>query len=138
MGYPYGPDAIVLNASLKYEQLGKWNIEGSLFYMAHGTHDRWTVWSKVYNQENVGENKPPKHTTPTTSHDTENHKYGDVENRNSVSHTFSAGIRGSINLINSLQLYTEVDYILITNPNNNNNNRPISDVQLTLGLSYAL
>ncbi|MGI6440112.1 MAG: hypothetical protein ACOX0W_07605 [Sphaerochaetaceae bacterium] len=135
LGYPYGPDALVLNAHISYDVPRKWSITGSLFYMMHGTHDQWTLWSRVYSDP--GESKPPYHSTPTTTHDTENHRYDDVSDRNAVSHTFSLGLQGEYNILSSLKVYGEVDYVLIVNPGNNSSRSPISDIQLTAGISYA-
>ncbi|MFA6821488.1 MAG: hypothetical protein WCR26_04760 [Sphaerochaetaceae bacterium] len=51
LGYKYGPDAIVVNFNTGYRQFGKWFAESNFFFMLHGTHDKWTTWSYVYNED---------------------------------------------------------------------------------------
>lgn len=136
LGYEYGPDAITFNLNLGYKQLNKWNVEGNIFYMLHGTHDKWTMWSRV----GTGSSSfPIYHTTPTTSHDTNN--YGDLnatDERDSVSRTFVIGVKGGYTILKNFDVYAQVDYINIVNPKNISINEPWNDVQITLGLSYSL
>lgn len=40
LGYQYGGDAVVYNGNIGYRRFGKWSVEGNLFYMLHGTHDK--------------------------------------------------------------------------------------------------
>ncbi len=136
LGYEYGPDAITFNLNLGYKQLNKWNVEGNIFYMLHGTHDKWTMWSRVGADESS--TYPPFHSTPTTSHDTDN--YGDLNTdaRDSVSRTFVIGVKGGYTILKNFDVYAQVDYINIVNPKNISTNAPWNDVQITLGLSYSL
>jgi len=66
MGYQYGCDAIVYNGNIGYKQFGKWYVSMNLFYIVHGTHDKWTLWADVSSaslyvstpstQHNIGNN----------------------------------------------------------------------------------
>ena len=83
LGYKYGGDAIVGNFSVDYKDYGKWNVGGNLFFMAHGTFDQWTVWTRINPGE--GHDYPvdnPK--TPTTSHVTYNQRDDAASDRDSV------------------------------------------------------
>ncbi len=131
LGYQYGGDAVVINANAGYKVFGKWSVEGNLFYMLHGTHDKWTHWSYIQPGNDV--------STPTTEHDNGNN--GDLTanaTRNAVSKTLAASVKGGYTILPSLNVYGQLDYISITNPGNISTNAPISDVQVTLGVSYSL
>ena len=136
IGYQYGPDAIVLNARVGYEEIGKWNVEGNFFYMWHGTHDKWTMYSGV--AAGSGSNYPPYASTPTDEHTQGN--YGDLnaDKRNAVSRTLALGVRGGYSILHNLDVYGQVDYIHVANPGNKRENAPIQDMQVTVGIRYVL
>ena len=132
IGYQYGPDAIVLNGNIGYREFGKWYAEGNIFYMFHGTHDKWTKWTHF----DIGDTYIP---TPTDDHLTGN--YGDKDaqaNRDAVSQTLVVGVKGGYTLLPGFDVYAQADYINIMNPGNISSNPAISDVQLTFGVSYSL
>ena len=132
LGYQYGGDAIVYNGSLGYKRFGKWSVEGDFFYMIHGTHDKWTLWTTTGTPDLVD-------TTPTTHHNTGNN--GDLSastTRDAVSKTLVLGLKGAYTIIRNLDAYGELDYIHIQNPGNVSTNAPIHDLQLTMGISYSL
>ncbi len=132
MGYRYGCDAIVYNATLGYKQFGKWYASANFLFMMHGTHDKWTLWTDVSDASlNV--------STPTTHHDTGNN--GDLSAstaRNAASMTTIVGLKGGYSIVKNLDVYLEADYIYIKNPGNVSTNAPIHDLQLTAGISYSL
>ena len=130
LGYQYGGDAVVINANAGYKVFGKWSVEGNLFYMLHGTHDKWTLWSYVEPSTNVN--------TPSTEHNNENNMDPDAQDRDAVSKTLAASVKGGYTILPSLNVYGQLDYISIVNPGNLSTNAPISDVQVTLGVSYSL
>lgn len=132
IGYQYGPDAIVLNGNIGYREFGKWYAEGNIFYMLHGTHDKWTKWTHF----DIGDTYIP---TPTDDHLTGN--YGDKDaqaNRDAISQTLVVGVKGGYTLLPGFDVYAQADYINIMNPGNISSNPAISDVQLTFGVSYSL
>ncbi|MDD5075709.1 MAG: hypothetical protein PHS18_01340, partial [Sphaerochaetaceae bacterium] len=139
IGYQYGPDAIVLNGNVGYKQFGKWFAEGNVFYMLHGTHDKWTLWSYVDNGDGTADDHPIYIPTPTGDHQTANN--GDLNaqaNRNAVSKMLAIGVKGGYTVLEDLDVYAQADFIHIVNPGNISSTAPISDVQLTFGVSYSL
>ncbi|MBN2859619.1 MAG: hypothetical protein JXK93_05065 [Sphaerochaetaceae bacterium] len=133
LGYEYGNDAIVLNAQVGFREYGKFNASLNLFYMMHGTYDAWTLWD-----EEDETNGTSLATTPTEVHDPENNMDSDVSDRDSVSHTLVIGARGDYLVVDTLSVYGQLDWINITNPGNISTADELSDVQLTIGLSYKL
>ncbi|MCH3919300.1 MAG: hypothetical protein LKE39_02210 [Sphaerochaeta sp.] len=133
LGYKYGGDAIVGNLNVKYAVPFRWSVSGNLFYMAHGTHDKWTVWTQVNTEGMVNQ------TTPTTHHQTGNQKDSSATTtRDSVWHTFVAGVNGAMNFGHGFSGFLQTDYIMMVNPGNIAANGLIQDVQITLGVSYSM
>lgn len=138
LGYQYGSDAVVLNGNVGYREFGKWFAEGNIFYMLHGTHDKWTLWSEVYTDASSGVGKPPVLSSPTEMHYTENHGDPDAgTDRNAVSKTLVAGVKGGYTILPGLDVYAQGDFISIKNAGNIDGT-DISDIQLTIGVSYSL
>jgi hypothetical protein len=144
LGYRWGGDAAVVNARVGYEVFGKWSLTGNFMLMAHGTFDRYTIWSHV----NVS--APPYNAvTPTTSHPDESaNKTSDTETtgsyadpsagmRDAVSYTSAFSLLGSRNVWRNFSVYGQVDLVYIVNPRNIQDNPPIQDIQFTLGLTFA-
>lgn len=128
LGYKYGGDAIVCNINAGYKVYNMWNVEGNLFYMAHGTHDKWTCWNQVTPETYDG--------TPTHKHHTDNHK-GDVSGRNAIAHYFVFGLCGSYNFFDCLKMNVQFDAVNIWNAGNIYG-QYLFDAQLTVGLTYSL
>ena len=97
LGYKYGGDAIVMNGNLGYKQFGKWSMEGNVFYMIHGTHDKWTTWGAQ------GDSAQDTETTPTTTHVTANNGDLNADERDSASYTFVVGMRGGYMILRNLK-----------------------------------
>lgn len=135
LGYEYGNDAIVLNGQVGFREFGKFNASLNVFYMMHGTYDAYTLWV-----DEDGTNGTSEVTTPTESHDPENNMADstDTAARNSVEKTLVIGARGDYQILDTLSVYGQLDYINITNPGNVSSADAQSDVQLTVGLSYTL
>lgn len=131
MGYEYGGDAIVYNANFGYKQFGKWNIAANFFFMEHGTFDQWTCWTDVSDASDDV-------STPTTTHVTDNNGDLNTSDRNAVAYTTIVGLKGGYTIMRNFDIYLEADYIYIKNPGNVSANDPISDFQLTAGISYSL
>lgn len=128
LGYKFGGDAIVCNINAGYKIYDEWNVEGNLFYMAHGTHDKWTCWNRVTPSTYEG--------TPTSTHHSENHK-GDVSSRNAVAHYFVLGLCASYNFFDNLKVNMQFDAVNIWNAANIAG-AYLFDAQLTMGLTYTL
>ncbi|GAB1432775.1 hypothetical protein MASR2M29_14000 [Spirochaetota bacterium] len=135
IGYPFGPDAIVLNANAAYKELGKWNLAANMFYMWHGTHDKWTLWDYV---QPDGETGTPYVPSPTEQHYTENNSDANYAARDSVSRLFVFSLKGGYTILPGLETYAQMDVIHIVNPKNISSNAAISDLQFSIGFSYSL
>ena len=129
LGYKYGGDAVVANLNAGFRASSSWHVEGNAFFMLHGTHDKWTLWA----YENPGE----KTETPTSSHRTGNNKDDDADLRNAVSKTLVLGVNGGYDFNNGFEVNAQLDFISIWNSGNIKEDRPITDLQLTLGAGYS-
>ncbi len=132
LGYKYGGDAIIGNLNVGYEVPGKWSASANFFFMKHGTHDRYTVWTRIDNETYMNQ------TSPTKTHQTDNYNDPDYAQRDAASTTIVAGLYGSYILPWGFTAGAQVDFVSITNPGNRTANGRISDVQITLMLSYNL
>ncbi len=136
LGYKYGGDAIVANLNGGFRVFGSWYIEGNVFYMVHGTHDKWTCWSYVGNGDG---SYPVNPSTPSTEHATGNHKDPNAKaTRNAVSHTLVAGVNGGYTVLPGLNVFGQLDFINVWNPGNVKAASVLFDMQLTVGLSYTI
>ncbi len=133
LGYEYGGDAIVYNINGGYREFGAWSVEANLFFMRHGTHDKWTVWGAQ------SDGAPDIQTTPTSSHVTENNgDLGAQVIRNSESQTLVAGVKGAYKLGKNTEFYAQADYVHIAFPGNIASAAAIQDLQLTVGCAFTL
>ena len=115
LGYTYGPDAVVANLKAGWTTTDlRLSVEGSFFYMAHGTHDAWTKWTTVGGNENYQYDK----SSPTTKHTTYNAKYTDYASRNSVEKTSVLGINATYKATSWLSLLAQADLVSIKNYGN--------------------
>ena len=142
LGYPFGPDAIVINANAGYKEFGSWNVSTNFFYMWHGTHDKWTLWSKVQPEGTAfaqgDDDKIPYIKSPTDKHWTMNQGDPNYDKRDSVAKTLIFGVKGGYTILPGFEVYAQTDLIHIVNPKNISANPAITDLQLTVGLSYTL
>lgn len=130
LGYKYGGDAVVANFNAGYRSADSWHAEFNAFFMLHGTHDMWTLWSKV---------KAADYTSgPTESHITGNNKDATAQStRNAVSKTLVVGVNGGYVLDNGISLNCQLDCITVWNPGNVKSASPVSDIQLTVGVGFS-
>jgi hypothetical protein len=137
LGYRWGGDAIVLNANAGYQVFGQWNAKANLMVMIHGTHDKWTYWSRVYLDDDEHASDAHNVSTPTTEHQTSNAADSDVSDRNAASVTTALSLLGSWNLpwVKGLSVYGQGDFIYVVNKDNVEG-KSASDLQFTLGVSY--
>ncbi len=133
MGYQYGCDAMVANCRVSYERLGSFTLTGNLFYMAHGTHDQFTIWSQIDNAT--------VHSgwLPSSSHETDNQYDRNAKaKRNALCHTFVAGINGSCSLMRGISAFGQMDWLLVKNPGNISKSGIRQDLQITLGFEWKV
>ena len=132
LGYRYGGDAVVGNLNVRYEVPQKWNVGANLFLMKHGTHDKYTAWTRIDNATYMNQ------TAPTTTHQTANYNDAEANTRDAASTTFVAGFFGSCKLPWGFTAGCQLDFVSIKNPGNRTANGSVSDIQITLMLSYNL
>ena len=132
LGYKYGGDAIVGQVSMSYRKPNEWELGARLFYMSHGTHDQWTVWTRVNGEyENV--------TTPTDHHQTANNKDPNAQGtRNAVSHTIDLGLDATIWLPYGFSIGTTLDFVGVVNAGNVKSPDLLFDIQWTLSVAWSL
>jgi len=135
LGYRWGGDAVVLNAGATYRSFGNWEAGAKIFFMAHGTHDKWTTWSAVYATDS--EDEPKDYAAPTTTHDTPNSADDNASSRNAIAYTTAFSLLGNWNFWKGFSVYGEADFIYVANFRNIKG-RSAGDVQLTLGVTYSL
>ena len=70
LGYKYGGDLKALNFNVGYRFDSKLSVEANVFYMMHGTHDKWTGWNAVGTE--AGLNSVDSTKAPTTKHESYN------------------------------------------------------------------
>lgn len=128
LGYKYGGDAVVANLNAGFRTTS-WHVESNAFFMLHGTHDKWTIWDYVYPGDEI--------SGPTTSHKTGNNKDADANLRNAVSKTLVLGVNGGYDFSNGFEVNAQLDFISIWNSGNIKQDKPITDLQLTLGAGYS-
>ena len=138
LGYKYGGDAIVLNLNSSVKNYGKWNIQSNIFYMLHGTFDKYTCWDVIDLPANESSYITPT-TTPSNSQNTTSSREpsSDYASRNAVEKTLVIGASASYNVSENLSCFVQIDYININNYQNVLDEKS-SDVQLVLSLSYSL
>ena len=117
-GYTYGPDAVVANLKAGWTTADlRLSVEGSLFYMAHGTHDQWTMWTPIGgSEEDYNANK----SSPTDKHTSYNAKYDykSVNTDLAVEKTFVCGINASYKVLSWLTAMVQADFVSIKNYGN--------------------
>ena len=132
LGYRWGGDAIVAQLSASYRRPDSFFAGASLFYMAHGTHDKWTVWTRVNGDYN-------NVTTPTTEHQTENNYPGNnAEERDSVRHVIDVGLNGGVYLPYGFSIYTDIHFMTVVHPGNVKANGAVFDMQWSLGIAWSI
>ena len=137
LGYRYGADSIVANLNIEWNKPGSLTLSANAFFMAHGTHDKWTKWSEIGGS---GEEEWKKTSaTPTSKHETGNYRYSDDELalRNSVCYTLDLGAFCQYQVNEKLRIYGQADFIQIWNVYNRKDIND-SDAQFVIGLRYSL
>ena len=135
LGYKYGPDSIVANLNVEWKKINFLTLSANAFFMAHGTHDKWTNWSEVggSGEENWKKNS----VTPTSGHETKNYRYDDAQSRNAVCYTLDLGLFCQYHIRENLKVYGQADFIRIWNVYNIKDENA-SDGQFVVGFKYSL
>jgi hypothetical protein len=140
IGYRWGNDAQVFNLNANFRVFGEWNAGINFLIMNHGTFDKWTLYQEV-TRADYDSSKPdynPIQSAPTSS-GRENNADSDAENRDAVLHLYALSLSGAWNLpwVKGLSVYGQTDFLWVVNPGNYKENAPVSDFQVTLGVSYV-
>ena len=133
LGYKHGPDSIVANLNVEWKKPNFLTLSANAFFMAHGTHDKWTKWSIVGGNEDWNETS----VTPTSKHETENYRYDDAQSRNAVCYTLYLGFFCQYQIKENLKVYGQADFIRIWNVYNIKDENA-NDAQFVVGLKYSL
>ena len=135
-GYTFGPDAVVANLKAGWTTADlRLSVEGSIFYMAHGTHDAWTMWTPIGGSaEDYDANK----SSPTDKHTSYNAKY-DYKSGNmnlAVQKTFVCGVNASYRFFSWLTAMVQADFVSISNYGNIPDVSQ-NDVQIVAGATFS-
>ncbi len=134
IGYKYGPDTLVANLSASWEK-DRLTLGAKTFFMMHGTHDLWTIWTKIP-AHTTEEDYKKQHSGITTDHsNTGNYRYDSVNERNSIWYTLDIGVSAEYELLDNLTLNAALDFVMMNNIYNVKGNNA-HDFQLILGVSY--
>ena len=135
LGYEYGCDAIVLQGTTGYKSFGKWEVEGRIFYMLHGTHDKNTLWKQGTSTD---PDDPTMVQTPTETPAAPGNQDPAADLRDAVEKTLLLEVKGRYRIVDTLAVYGQLDWIHVTNPDNFLANGTASDLQISAGVTYSL
>ncbi len=134
LGYKNGNDCAVANLNVGWKKPDVIAVSANCFFMAHGTHDKWTRWDNIGNHGEQQWNQAS--VTPTSTHETGNYRY-DVSDRNAVCYTLDIGLGCSWFVNDSLKLFAQADFICLWNSLNRQGINE-QDFQLVMGAKYSL
>ena len=136
LGYTYGPDSLVANLSAQWEK-GNLTVGGKFFFMAHGTHDIWTIWRNIPAHTSEEDYKK-QYSGITSDHSvTGNYRYGDsAKLRDSIWYTYDLGLSAQYSITKELAVSLSLDYVSMNNIYNLAHN-DASDFQVILGVTYS-
>lgn len=135
LGYRYGGDCTVADLNVEWKKSGLIAVSANAFFMAHGTHDKWTGWTETGGQGK--EQWDSTSATPTSAHESVNYRYSDAGDRNAACYTLDLGLGCSWNISSSLRLFGQADLMFLWNSYNVKGNRE-RDFQIVLGAAYSL
>ena len=134
LGYKHGNDCAVANLNVGWKKPDVIAVSANCFFMAHGTHDKWTRWDNIGNHGQ--EQWDQASVTPTSVHETGNYRY-DVSDRNAVCYTLDTGLGCSWFVNDSLKVFAQADFICLWNSLNRQGINE-QDFQLVIGAKYSL
>ncbi len=134
IGYTYGPDTLVASFALDWEK-DKLSLGGKTFFMMHGTHDLWTIWTEIPAHTSK-EDYSTQYSGITSSHAaTGNYRYSDAKERNAIWYTLDIGLSAEYEVLDNLTVNAAFDFVLMKNIYNVKGNNA-HDFQFILGVSY--
>lgn len=133
LGYQYGGDALVFNLNAGWNNYKNLSIEGNLFYMLHGTMDKWSIWTQIGDGTNPEYPKYDEIGSLTTSHPTDNKKDNeDAKTRDAISQTLVCGVNVTYKLKPTIKFFAQPDFVFVNNYGNHAGVQK-ADFQLALG-----
>lgn len=137
IGYKYGPDCMVANLDLSWEN-EKLSLGANALFMVHGTNDIWTKWRAVPAHTSEEDYKNQFSAPTTDASNTENFRYPSTEiaERNTRWITVDVGARCSYQVSDSLMLNVALDLVYM-NGVFNHCGETAFDAQLVIGGKYS-
>ncbi|MCQ2412108.1 MAG: capsule assembly Wzi family protein [Sphaerochaetaceae bacterium] len=137
IGYQYGPDCVVANLDLSWEN-EKLSLGANALFMAHGTNDIWTKWRKVPAHTSEEDFKNQFSAPTSSAANTENYRYpaSEVALRNTRWITMDFGARCSYEFTDALSLNMAFDLVAMKGVFNHSGSDAM-DVQMVLGGKYS-
>ena len=133
LGYQYGGDALVFNLNAGWNNYKNLSIEGNIFFMAHGTFDKWTNWSQIGNGSDPSVPKYDQFEGLTSTHPTYNKKdNADAQTRDAISQTLICGVNITYKVKPTVKLFAQQDVVFVNNYGNHAGVQKL-DFQLALG-----
>ena len=133
LGYTYGGDALVFNLNAGWNNYKNLSIEGNVFYMLHGTFDKWTTWTEIGDGSDPDYPKYDQFEGLTSTHPTYNKKDdADAQTRDAISQTLICGVNVTYKLKQTVKLFAQPDFIFVNNYGNHAGVQKL-DFQLALG-----
>ena len=137
LGYKYGGDALVFNLNAGWNNYKNLSIEGNIFYMLHGTMDKWSIWTQVGNGNDPNYPKYDEIGSLTTSHVTDNKKDNeDAKSRDAISQTLVCGVNVTYKLKPTIKFFAQPDFVFVNNYGNHAGVQK-ADFQLALGANFS-
>ena len=133
LGYKYGGDALVFNLNAGWNNYKNLSIEGNVFYMLHGTFDKWTTWTEIGDGSDPDYPKYDQFEGLTSTHPTYNKKdNADAQTRDAISQTLVCGVNVTYKVKPTVKLFAQQDVVFVNNYGNHAGVQKL-DFQLALG-----
>ena len=133
LGYKYGGDALVFNLNAGWNNYKNLSIEGNIFFMLHGTFDKWTNWTQIGDGSNPDYPKYDQFEGLTSTHPTGNKKDdAEARSRDAISQTLICGVNVTYKLKPTIKFFAQPDFVFINNYGNHAGVQKV-DFQLALG-----
>lgn len=137
LGYKYGGDALVFNLNAGWNNYKNFSVEGNIFYMMHGTFDKWSNWTEIGDGSDPNVPKWDNFDFLTTSHPNYNNKDDkDAKSRNAISHTLICGVNATYRFNPTVKAFAQTDFIFVNNYGNHAGKKEV-DFQLALGANIT-
>ena len=121
LGYRHGSDTVALQTEAGYKEYGVWSLKARAALLLQGTVDIYTCYEEA-------KEKLSGELAPSTS-------YGD---HHDIQTTLAFELLGAYHPTDTVSLFCHLGLVHVWNPNNDNTQGNVFDVQVSTGISYAL